>query len=86
MTTTTTTCDPFSFDGIEVRGPKPYMGERGVALLDAILSGDDPLYDPGGYSDEETAVLARLDEDFQLWLATAGNQVAPTAPALPGGR
>jgi hypothetical protein len=33
-------------------GPKPYMDERGLALLDAILAGDDPLYDPGAYPNE----------------------------------
>jgi hypothetical protein len=67
--TTTTTYGPFSFDGINVRGPKAYMDERGLALLDAILAGDDPLYDPGAYPDEETAVLGRLCEDFDDWRA-----------------
>ena len=57
------------------------MEERGLALLDAILSGEDTGYDPGGYPDEETAVLGRLDEDFQLWLV-----LATTAQAPPGGR
>jgi hypothetical protein len=57
------------------------MDARGLALLDAILSGEDKGFDPGGYPDEETAVLGRLDEDFQLRLASA-----TTAPAPPGGR
>jgi hypothetical protein len=45
------------------------MDERGLALVDAILAGDDPLYDPGAYPDEETAVLGRLCEDFDQWRA-----------------
>jgi hypothetical protein len=53
---------------------------RGLALLDAILSGQDAGFELGGYPDEETAVLGRLDEDFQLWLVGA-----TTAPAPPGG-
>jgi hypothetical protein len=46
-TATTTTYGPFSFDGFEVRGPKAYMDERGLALLDAILAGEDVGKDPG---------------------------------------
>jgi hypothetical protein len=72
---------PFRFDGITVEGPAEYMEVRGLALLDAILSGEDTGYEPGGYPDEGTAVLGRLDEDFQLWLASA-----TTAQAPPGGR
>ncbi len=68
---TTTTYGPFSFDGISVQGPKDSMEERGLDLLDAILAGEDDGYDPGGYPDEEMAVLGRLDDDFQLWLLTA---------------
>jgi hypothetical protein len=45
------------------------MDERGLALLDAILAGEDPLYDPGAYPDEETAGLGRLCEDFDEWRA-----------------
>jgi hypothetical protein len=47
---------------------------RGLALLDAILSGEDAAFEPGGYPDEGTAVLGRLDEDF---LYQGGN--APAA-------
>jgi hypothetical protein len=42
---------------------------KGVELLDAILAGEDEGYNPGGYPDEEFAVLGRLDEDFQVWRA-----------------
>jgi hypothetical protein len=62
---------PFRFDGISFTGPKDYLDARGLALLDAILAGEDAGYEPGSYPDEETAVLGRLDEDFQLWLAPA---------------
>jgi hypothetical protein len=62
---------PFRFDGITCSGPKDYRDARGLALLDAILSGEDSGFEPGGYPDEETAVLGRLDEDFQLWLGLA---------------
>jgi hypothetical protein len=51
----TTTYGPFTFDGISVQGPKDYLEARGLALLDAILSGEDQGFDPGGYPDEETA-------------------------------
>jgi hypothetical protein len=72
---------PFRFDDLGVTGPKDYRDGRGLALLDAILSGEDSGYEPGGYPDEETAVLGRLDDDFLLWLAPA-----TTAQAPPGGR
>jgi hypothetical protein len=47
-----------------------------AALLDAILSGEDAGFEPGGYPDEETAVLGRL-EDFQLWLGLATTALPP---------
>ena len=62
---------PFRFDDLGGTGPKDYRAGRGLALLDAILSGEDAGHEPGGYPDERSAVLARLDEDFQLWLALA---------------
>jgi hypothetical protein len=65
----TTTRGPFRFDGISVGGPQDYMAARGLALLDAILSGEDQGFDPGGYPDEEKAVLARLEEDYRAWMA-----------------
>jgi hypothetical protein len=65
------TYGPFTYDGISVRGPKDYLEARGVRLLDAILAGEDAASDPGGYPDEELAVLGRLDDDFQDWLTTA---------------
>jgi hypothetical protein len=40
---------PFRFDGISFSGPKDYGGARGLALLDAILSGEDNGYEPGAY-------------------------------------
>jgi hypothetical protein len=52
--------------------------ERGLALLDAILSGEDAGFEQGGCPDEETAVLARLDEDYHLWLGLATTAQAPT--------
>ena len=79
----TTSYGPFRFDGISFSGPKDYMDERGLALLDAILSGEDSGFDPGGYPDEETAVLGRLDDDFQVWLALATTATA-SSPAAGG--
>jgi hypothetical protein len=64
-----TTFGPFSFDGISVQGPKDYLEARGLALLDAILSGEDQEFDPGSYPDEEEAVLARLEEVYRSWMA-----------------
>jgi hypothetical protein len=43
-------------------GPKDYRDARCLALLDAILSGEDTGYEPGGYPDEENAVLDRLGQ------------------------
>jgi hypothetical protein len=40
-----------------------------------VASGKGPD-DPGGYPDEETAVLGRLDQDSQLGLATSYNNKA----------
>ena len=57
------------------------MAARGVEPLDAILAGEDEGYNPGGHPDEETAVLGRLDDDFQLW-----RLVATTVLAAPGPR
>jgi hypothetical protein len=74
------TYGPFRFDDLGVTGPKDYLEQRGLALLDAILSGEDAGYDLGGHPDEETAVLGQLDEDFQLWLG-----LATTAQVPPGG-
>jgi hypothetical protein len=51
-------------------------GTRGQ-VLDSILSGEDTGYDPGGYPDEETAVLGRLDEDFQPGLNLATTTQVP---------
>jgi hypothetical protein len=68
---------PFRFDGISFTGPKDYRDGRGLALLDAILWGEDAGSDPGAYPDEGTAVLGRLDEDFQIWLALPTTALAP---------
>jgi hypothetical protein len=36
-------------DPDKVRGPKDYMDERGLALLDAILAGEEVGKDPGAW-------------------------------------
>jgi len=59
----------FTWDGRAVCGPKDYMDARGVALLDAILAGEDEGFSAFGFVEEEDAVLARLDEDYQAWHA-----------------
>jgi hypothetical protein len=46
------------------------MTERGNALLDAILAGED--FDPC-FPSTELAVLAHLDEDYKLWLASSSS-------------
>jgi hypothetical protein len=65
---TTTTCGHFSFDGIRVQGPADYLEARGLDLLDRILAGEDSGLDLAGHVNE-AAVLGRLEQDYQDWLA-----------------
>jgi hypothetical protein len=37
-----TTCGPSPYDGIQVRGPQPYLALQGAEVLDAIFAGADP--------------------------------------------
>jgi hypothetical protein len=52
----------FSFDGVNVDGPKDYLVSRGNVRLDAILAGTAEWED-------EASVLRQLDADYRLWLA-----------------
>ena len=56
-------------DGI-LCGPKDYMEERGNALLDEILAGEDTIFNMtrGQSPDVETAILVRLQTDYAGWL------------------
>ncbi len=81
-TTLTTTYGPFSFDGVSVRSPADYLAARGNALLDAILADQDDGYNPGGYPDEEMAVLGRLDDDYQVWRVTVDPKTGLAPPGV----
>jgi hypothetical protein len=56
-------------DGI-LSGPQDYMIERGNALTDRILAGEDTIYNltASQSPDVETAVLVRLQTDYAGWL------------------
>ena len=59
----------FDFDGIELTGPEDYLATRGYLLLDAILAEEDEEANAmlrEGH--EEEAILARLQQDYEVWL------------------
>jgi hypothetical protein len=69
----TTSCGPFTFDGVLVTGPQPYFAVRGVEVLDTILAEQDPGFFANGSNGDidadelARAVLARLDQHFRAW-------------------
>ena len=69
------TCGRFTFDSTtsEIEGPGQYMREQGNALMDAIMSGNDTVFNMTGHlsPSPEMAVLVRLQTDYAGW---AGNQ------------
>ena len=56
-------------DGI-LCGPKQYVEEKGNALLDKILAGEDTIFNmtKAHSPDVETAILVRLQTDYAGWL------------------
>ncbi len=64
------TCGRFSLDGDTLTGPAEYMTERGNALVDAIVAGQDTTFNLTAHLSPsvEMAVLVRLQTDFAGWL------------------
>ncbi len=51
-------------------GPRDHMDERGNALLDSILAGEDTIFNmiADQSPDVETVVLVRLQTDYAGWV------------------
>ena len=56
-------------DGV-LSGPAEYMHEQGNALVDAILAGQDAIFNTTRHlsPNVETAILVRLQTDLAGWL------------------
>jgi hypothetical protein len=63
-------CGRFTLDGDTLTGPAAYMEERGAALVDAIVAGQDTTFNLTSHlsPSAELAVLVRLQTDFAGWL------------------
>lgn len=69
----TVECGRFKLiDGNTVEGPGEYMAERGNALIDRILRGEDTTFNLTAHlsPSAELAVLVRLQTDYAGWLGT----------------
>lgn len=64
------TAGQFAIEGSTLTGPAEYMRERGNALLDRVLAGQDQMFNMTAHfsPDVEMAVLVRLQTDFAGWL------------------
>lgn len=68
-------CGRFTLEGGILCGPRDYLEERGNALLDSILAGEDTSFnmtadhqgDLGQSPDVEIAILVRLQTDYAGW-------------------
>jgi len=56
-------------DGV-LSGPYEYMVERGNALVDRMLAGEDQIFNltESQSPDVETAILVRLQTDYAGWV------------------
>jgi hypothetical protein len=67
----TITCGRFSYnqETCEVEGPGDYMADKGLALIDSIMAGNDVVFNMTAdrSPSAEMAVLVRLQTDFAGW-------------------
>ncbi|MGH9821658.1 MAG: hypothetical protein ACREDR_00145 [Blastocatellia bacterium] len=60
----------FKIEGGTLYGPSRYMAEQGSAKLDAILDGEDVVFNVGCTiaPDIETAILVAMQTDYAGWI------------------
>lgn len=62
---------PFTLIGGDLYGPRDYLEDRGLRIIEAIEQGSDPIYlgTIHQFDDHELAFLERLASDYRGWKA-----------------
>jgi len=59
----------FTYKGGAITGPAQYLEDRGIALLETIKAGQDPVFNKTWHKSPDiiTALLVRLQNDYTGW-------------------